>query len=113
MTLNDTLLYSQASASLSTCQRSFLLQKMPINTKTTLDNVQTLGEIGALSPERDDFIKCLPWGLRDLCGREGRKILEPEGMEDSMKECLPDTYALEDTVTGQDCTGSNRTKPQH
>lgn len=43
-----------------------------------LDNVQRMRDFGALSPKWGVFFKVLSSRLRNLCGREGEKIVIAE-----------------------------------
>lgn len=60
------LLYSQINATLGLDQRSFSLEHMGTH---TMDNVQRVRGLGALSPKRD-VINSLPSRIRNLCRRE-------------------------------------------
>ena len=43
------------------------------------DNVQTVRELGTFSPGWEVSIKSLPSGIRELCGRGGRKNVQARG----------------------------------
>lgn len=81
MTPNNVLLYPWTSASLSHHQRIFLLQEMGTSTEAprwTAFRVWSVRDAVTVSPKRDVFVK-VPLGLRELCGRRGRKNTSQRG----------------------------------
>ena len=92
------------------CPRSPCPGFITYTKSVNLEKVQrVMRDLEASGSRWDVFIKPLPSRLRDLCGREGKKIVKSQkGSIAPWKQCLPDKSGLVHIWTQQDCVSKQR-----